>query len=92
MGGGRAFCLIFCVLILTGYSIESYPLRIAQPSLNIIPKFYSISLKKSINLIDREKKKFLLHFPTKICHCHLKYWESKYRKYIIKCKRIQTKR
>ena len=52
MDGGRAFCLIFCVLILTGYSIESYPLRIAQPSLNIIPKFYSISLKKSINLTE----------------------------------------
>ena len=59
MGGGRAFCLIFCVLILTGYSIESYPLRIAQPSLNIIPKFYSISLKKSINLTDRKRKKLL---------------------------------
>ena len=92
MDGGRAFCLIFCALIFTGYSIESYPLRIAQPSLNIIPKFYSISLKKSINLTDRKSKKFLLHFPTKICHCHLKYWESKYRKYMIKCKRIQTKR
>lgn len=59
MGGGRAFCLIFCVLILTGYSIESYPLCIAQPSLNIIPKFYSISLKKSINLTDRKRKKLL---------------------------------
>ena len=22
---------------------------------------------------DREKKKFLLHFPMKICHYHLKY-------------------
>ena len=73
MDDGRDFCLIFCVLILTGYSFESYPLRIAQPSLNIIPKFYSISLKKSINLKDREKKKFLLHFPIKICHSHLKY-------------------
>ena len=59
MDGGRAFCLIFCVLILTGYSIESYPLRIVQPSLNIIPKFYSISLKKSINLTDRKSKKLL---------------------------------
>ncbi len=58
MGGGRAFCLIFCVLILTGYSIESYPLRIAQPSLNIIPKFYSISLKKFINLTDRKVRNF----------------------------------
>ena len=59
MDDGRDFCLIFCVLILTGYSFESYPLRIAQPSLNIIPKFYSISLKKSINLIDRKRKKLL---------------------------------
>jgi hypothetical protein len=65
MGGGRAFCLIFCVLILTGYSIESYPLRIAQPSLNIIPKFYSISLKKFINLTDRKSKKFCFIFQQR---------------------------
>lgn len=65
MDGGRAFCLIFCVLILTGYSIESYPLRIAQPSLNIIPKFYSISLKKSINLTDRKSKKFCFIFQQR---------------------------
>ena len=66
MDGGRAFCLIFCVLILTGYSIESYPLRIAQPSLNIIPKFYSISLKKSINLTDRKSKKFCFIFQQNL--------------------------
>ena len=65
MGGGRVFCLIFCVLILTGYSIESYPLRIAQPSLNIIPKFYSISLKKFINLTDRKSKKFCFIFQQR---------------------------
>lgn len=83
MDDGRDLCLIFRVLILTGYSFENYPLHITQPSLNIILKFYSISLKKSIYLTDRKSKKFLLHFPTKIYHCHLKYWESKYRKYMI---------
>ena len=81
MDGGRAFCLIFCVLILTGYSIKSYPLRIAQPSLNIISKFYSISLKKSINLIDRKRKKLL--FSKKTCRRHLIYLESAYRKFMI---------
>lgn len=44
----------YIFLIFTCNSFEHYLLNIYQTILDIISKFYSLSLKKSINLNDRE--------------------------------------
>ena len=55
----------YIFLILICHSIEDYLLNIHQSIIDIISKILQFFLKKSINLTDRERKKFLFPYTKK---------------------------